>query len=490
MVLILLRNKRLEIFKYSVLNTLYHMKIAFHGAAQNVTGSKHLLTLDKGLKILLDCGMFQGMGDDTDEMNEEFGFTPSEINFLILSHAHIDHCGLIPRLVAEGFKGPIYCTAPTMALARILLLDSAKIQEQDAEYSNRHRKRKGLKPLSPLYKEEDVIAALGLFRIVGYKENFEIDPDVSLFFTDAGHIVGSAAVNLLIKEDGKETRLTFSGDVGGYQDLLLRPPSIFPQADYIILESTYGDTLHKDVGSTVGQLLETIHHTCILKGGKVIIPAFSVGRTQEIIYALNSLDLDGTLPDVPYYIDSPLSEKATQVLKDHPDVYNPEVKEVQKIDQDIFGFRNLKFIANVDESKALNDDPRPCVIISSSGMAEAGRVKHHIKNNIKNPKNTILMVGYAEPNSLAGRLIAGKPHVSIFGEEYEVKAEVRSIKSMSAHGDYEDLLKFLSCQDPAEVKSIFLVHGELPVQENFKEKILEKGFKDVQIPERHQEVEL
>jgi metallo-beta-lactamase family protein len=278
--------------------------------------------------------------------------------------------------------------------------------------------------------------------------------------------------------------------VGGYQDLLLRPPSIFPQADYIILESTYGDTLHKDVGSTVGQLLETIHHTCILKGGKVIIPAFSVGRTQEIIYALNSLDLDGTLPDVPYYIDSPLSEKATQVLKDHPDVYNPEVKEVQKIDQDIFGFRNLKFIANVDESKALNDDPRPCVIISSSGMAEAGRVKHHIKNNISNHRNTILMVGYAEPNSLAGRLIAGKPHVFIFGEEYEVKAEVRSIKSMSAHGDYEDLLKFLSCQDPAEVKSIFLVHGELPVQENFKEKILEKGFKDVQIPERHQEVKL
>ncbi|MBC7745887.1 MAG: MBL fold metallo-hydrolase, partial [Flavobacterium sp.] len=203
-----------------------------------------------------------------------------------------------------------------------------------------------------------------------------------------------------------------------------------------------------------------------------------------------SLDINGTLPDVPYYIDSPLSEKATQVLKDHPDVYNPEVKEVQKIDQDIFGFKNLKFIANVDESKALNDDPRPCVIISSSGMAEAGRVKHHIKNNINNNKNTILMVGYAEPNSLAGRLMAGKPYVSIFGKEYDVRAEVRSIKSMSAHGDYEDLLKFLSCQDPAEVKSVFLVHGELPVQKRFRDKIMEKGFTDVQIPERHEEVNL
>lgn len=466
------------------------MKIAFHGAARTVTGSKHLLTLNKGTQILLDCGMFQGMGDDTDGMNEEFGFNPGEVDMLILSHAHIDHSGLIPRLVAEGFSGPIYCTAPTMALARILLLDSAKIQEQDAEYSNRHRRMKGLPEIKPLYTDEDVVKAISLFKIVEYKEDFEIDADVTLCFTDAGHIVGSAAINLAINEDGKITRLTFSGDVGGYQDMLLQPPQTFPQADYIILESTYGDTLHKDLGSTTDQLQEIIHQTCILKGGKVIIPAFSVGRTQEIIFALNSLDLKGALPDVLYYIDSPLSEKATQVLRDHPDIYNPDVKEVQKKDHDIFSFKNLKFIQSVEESKALNDDRRPCVIISASGMAEAGRVKHHIKNNINNHKNTILLVGYCEPNSLGGRLLAGDPFVSIFGEEYDVKAEVRSIKSMSAHGDYQDLLKFVSCQDPAAVKTIFLVHGEHVVQQRFSEKLLEKGFPEVKIPQRHQEATL
>lgn len=465
------------------------MKIAFHGAARNVTGSKHLLTLKKGTKILLDCGLFQGMGDETEEMNEELGFNPAEIDYMILSHAHIDHCGLIPRITSLGFAGQIYCTAPTMDLARILLLDSAKIQMQDAEYRNRHR-RDNMPVVEPLYTDDDAIAALRLFKIVEYHEEFRIDEEVSLLFTDAGHIVGSAAVNLTIEEDGKKTHITFSGDVGGYNDMLLRAPAKFPQADYILLESTYGDSLHTDLEPTIGQLREIIHQTCMLKGGKVIIPAFSVGRTQEIIYALNSLDLKGTLPDVLYYIDSPLSEKATQVLRDHPGVYNPEVQETQKNDHDIFSFKNLKFIQTVEESKALNNDPRPCVIISASGMAEAGRVKHHIKNNINNHKNTILMVGYCEPNSLGGKLLAGKPFVHIFGEEYDVKAEVRSIKSMSAHGDYEDLLKFVSCQNPEAVKSIFLVHGEYDVQQIFREKLLAQGFPNIEIPERHQEIEL
>ncbi len=476
--------------QYSIPNTQYEMKIAFHGAARNVTGSKHLITLNKGTKILLDCGMFQGLGEETDELNEDFGFDPAAVDYMVLSHAHIDHCGLLPRLVADGFKGPVFCTAPTMDLARILLLDSANIQTQDAEYSNKHRQRKGLPLLKPLYDEEDAIAALSLFKIVDYKTPHQIDDDISLLFTDAGHIVGSAAVHLTITENGQKKQITFSGDVGGYNDLLLRAPETFLQADYILLESTYGNSLHKDLEPTEGQLEEIIRHTCLEKGGKVIIPAFSVGRTQEIIYALNSLDLKGILPDVPYYVDSPLSLKATQVLRDHPDVYNPEVKETQKIDHDIFGFKNLKFIENVAESKALNDDPRPCVIISSSGMAEAGRVKHHIKNNISNKKHTILMVGYCEPRSLGGRLLAGNPVVSIFGEEYHVWAEVRSIKSMSAHGDYEDLLKFVSCQDPKRVKALFLVHGEFDVQQDFREKLYEKGFENVYIPERHQSIEL
>ena len=466
------------------------MKIAFHGAARNVTGSKHLITLNNKTQILLDCGMFQGMGEDTDKMNEEFGFNPSEVTYLILSHAHIDHCGLIPRLVAEGFIGSIYCTEPTLDLARILLMDSSKIQTQDAEYSNKHRQRKGLPLIKPLYNEEDVVAALRLFKIVEYNTEIEIDPRITIQFTDAGHIIGSAAVHLSILEDGKLTRITFSGDVGRYGDMLLKSPQKFQQADYILLESTYGDSLHKDMEPTEGQLEEIIHQTCMLKGGKIIIPAFSVGRTQELLYALNNLELKGKLPDVQYYVDSPLSLKATHVLKTHDDEFNSTVKEVLKLDADIFSFKGLKFIETVEDSKALNADTRPCVIISSSGMAEAGRVKHHIKNNIGNVKNTILMVGYCEPNSLGGRLLAGKPVVSIFGKEFDVKAEVKSIKSMSAHGDYEDLLKFISCQDHQKVKKVFLVHGEYDVQQNFKDKVLAKGYKEVEIPERHQEIEL
>jgi metallo-beta-lactamase family protein len=466
------------------------MDITFHGAARNVTGSKHLLRLQDGTSVLLDCGMFQGLGEQTEDMNEHFGFNPTKLDYMILSHAHIDHCGLIPRLVKEGFEGQIFCTAPTMDLARILLMDSAKIQEQDMEYSNKHRAQKGESQLSALYTEEDVIKALGLFKIVDYHEEYEITPRIKFMFTDAGHVLGSAAAHITVLEDAKETRITFSGDVGRYGDLLLKSPQPFPQSDYILLESTYGDSLHKDIGPIEDALLEVIKHTCEIKKGKVIIPAFSVGRTQELLYALNALELKGVLPDVPYYVDSPLSERATQVVKDHPEVFNKDVEDVLKVDADPFAFKGLKFIQSTVESIALNDDVRPCVIISSSGMAEAGRVKHHIKNNISNTKNTILMVGYAEPNSLGGRLARGEKEVHIFGEPYMVNADVRSIKSMSAHGDYEDLLHFISCQDPKLVKKVFLVHGEYDVQQRFAETIKEKGFEQVEIPYQHEKVVL
>ncbi|MFD0765829.1 MBL fold metallo-hydrolase RNA specificity domain-containing protein [Mucilaginibacter lutimaris] len=466
------------------------MDITFHGAARNVTGSKHLLRLQDGTGILLDCGMFQGLGEQTEDMNEHFGFNPKKVDHLILSHAHIDHCGLIPRLVKEGFEGPIYCTAATMDLARILLMDSAKIQMQDVEYSNKQREKKNEPLLEALYTEEDAIAALSQFKIVDYHEEYHINPNLKFKFTDAGHVLGSAAVHIAATENGKKTYITFSGDVGRYGDLLLKSPQTFPQADYILLESTYGDSLHKDIGPIEDALLKVIKQTCEVKKGKVIIPAFSVGRTQELLYALNALELKGQLPDEPYYVDSPLSEKATQVLKNHPEVYNKDVKEVMKVDADPFGFKGLRFIQTTEESIALNDDVRPCVIISSSGMAEAGRVKHHIKNNIGNQKNTILMVGYAEPNSLGGKLARGEREVHIFGEQYQVNAEVQSIKSMSAHGDYEDLLHFLSCQDPALVKKIFLVHGEYDVQQHFAEKLKEKGFDDIQIPYQHEKLVL
>lgn len=466
------------------------MNITFHGAARNVTGSKHLIRLKDDTSILLDCGMFQGMGDQSDNLNEHFGFNPKKVDYMVLSHAHIDHCGLIPRLVAEGYNGPIYCTPATMDLARILLMDSAHIQMQDAEYSNKHRARKGLPLLEPLYTDKEAMDALRLFKLVEYNEEFEITPQIKLKLTDAGHILGSAAVHLAITEDGKVTNITFSGDVGRYDDMLLNDPQPFDQADYILLESTYGDSLHKDQGPIEEALLEIIKQTCEVKGGKVIIPAFSVGRTQELLYALNALELKDSLPDLHYYVDSPLSEKATEVLMNHPEVYNKQVKAVLKVDANPFGFKGLRFIQSTEESKALNDDPRPCVIISSSGMAEAGRVKHHIKNNINNNKNTILMVGYCEPSSLGGHLLAGDHEVRIFGEMYPVNAEVRSIRSMSAHGDYDDLLHFLACQDPAKVKEVFLVHGEYDVQQHFSNKLKDNGFTRVEIPYQHQKIEI
>nr|WP_199156495.1 MBL fold metallo-hydrolase [Pedobacter sp. ASV2] len=465
------------------------MKIAFHGAARTVTGSKHLITLKNETQILLDCGLFQGMGRITDKLNGYFGFNPEKVTYLVLSHAHIDHCGLLPRLVAEGFKGKIFCTSATMDLARILMMDSAKIQMQDAEYANRHL-REGEKKEEPLYTDDDVIQTVSQMKIVEYEEDFEIEPNIRLKFTDAGHILGSAAVHLTITENGKQNRITFSGDVGRYGDLLLKSPQQFDQADYILMESTYGDSLHKDLDPIEDMLLEIISNTCNIKKGKVIIPAFSVGRTQELLYALNGLELKNKLPDVPYYVDSPLSTQATEILKNHPEVYNNGVKETLKVDHDVFAFKGLKFIESVEESKALNEDPRPCVIISASGMAEAGRVKHHIKNNIGNQKNTILMVGYCEPSSLGGRLMAGQKVVDIFREDYEVKAEVRSIRSMSAHGDYEDLLHFLSGQNPELVKQLFLVHGEYEVQQHFATRLKDQGFKHVAIPEYHQEFEL
>lgn len=465
------------------------MKIAFHGAARAVTGSKHLITLDNGMQVLLDCGLFQGMGDITDQLNESFGFNPANVTYLILSHAHIDHCGLLPRLVAEGFSGPIFCTPATRDLAEILMLDSAKIQMQDAAYANRKITVVEDQEM-PLYTDKDVAQTLRQFKTVPYEQDFKIDQHLSLRFTDAGHIVGSAAVHLKINEESKETQLTFSGDVGRYGDLLLKSPQTFPQADYIIMESTYGDSLHADLEPIENMLGKIIKQTCIEKKGKVIIPAFSVGRTQELLYALNALELKGILPNIPYYVDSPLSLEATEVLKSHPEVYNNGVKEVLKVDRDIFGFKGLTFIESVEESKALNNDPQPCVIISSSGMAEGGRVRHHIRNNISDRKNTILMVGYASPGSLAGRLMAGQKRVWLFGQDYDVIAEIRSIKSMSAHGDYEDLLKFLSAQDPTKVKQVFLVHGDYDVQQKFALHVRNAGFKNVAIPAYHQEFEL
>lgn len=464
------------------------MKIAFHGAAQTVTGSKHLVTLDNGKKILLDCGMFQGMGDQTDELNKDFGFNAGDVDYVILSHAHIDHCGLLPKLVKDGYAGKIFATPATKDLASILMEDSAGIQENDIKFVNKRLALEGLPYAQPLYTTLDALAAADRFETVEYDTWFTIDENISFSYTDAGHIIGSAAVHLRITENGKQTRITFSGDVGRYRDIILKSPAPFEQADYILIESTYGNTLHEEFHPTTEALLEWIENTCLKKKGKLIMPAFSVGRTQEILYALNLLSLENKLPAVDYYVDSPLSTKATEILKKYPQYFNESIQEVLKTDKDPFDFPGLKFTKSVDDSKRLNYIKDACVIISASGMAEAGRVKHHISNNVENSRNSILLTGYCEPHSLGGRLKNGDKEVRIFGQWHQVNAEVGQIRSMSAHGDYNDLLHFLDCQDATKVKKVFLVHGEPDVQKDFRQKVLDKGFKNVDIPTRHQEI--
>ena len=466
------------------------MKIAFHGAARTVTGSKHLLTLANGKKYLLDCGMYQGMGKETDDLNRDFGFNPAEVDHMILSHAHIDHCGLIPKLIKDGYNGKVYATPATKDLATILMRDSAGIQENDLKYVNKTRAAQGKSYISPLYVMADAERAAQSFVIVDYGKWQTIDENVQFMYLDAGHIVGSATVHLKIKENGKETHLTFSGDVGRYRDVILKSPQDFPQADYIIMESTYGNKLHEEVTGTIEALLDWIKRTCLEKGGKLIIPAFSVGRTQEILYSLNQLENEHRLPDIPYYVDSPLSLEATKIMESYTEDFNPRVQKVLKSDQDPFNFKGLKFVKTVEESKSLNYRKDPMVIISASGMAEAGRVKHHISNNIENSRNSILMTGYCEPNSLGGRLKLHPKEVGIFGQIHEVHAEIGEIKSMSAHGDYEDLCQWLACQDPRQVKKLFLVHGDYDVQLDFKTRLISKGFLDVEIPARHTEVGL
>ena len=466
------------------------MKIAFHGAARTVTGSKHLLTLQNGKKILLDCGMFQGMGKETDLLNREFGFDPKEVDVMILSHAHIDHSGLIPRLVAGGFAGKIFCTPATKDLTTILLEDSGEIQQDEVKYQNKRRAAEGLPYLQPLYTIEDAKKATNHFVEANYGQWFDVTDGVQAMYTDAGHIIGSTCVHVKINEGGKETRLTFSGDVGRYRDAILKSPETFPQADYILLESTYGNSLHDNNVTTPDMLLRWLEKACLQKKGKLIMPAFSVGRTQELLFALNQLENENRLPDLDYYVDSPLSIKATMVVKKYPQYFNQTIQKIMETDKDPFDFKGLRYVQTVEQSKQLNFQNGPMVIISASGMADAGRVKHHISNNIENSRNTILLTGYCEPRSLGGRLMAGEKEVGIFGIKHEVNAEIGAIRSMSAHGDYEDLSQWLACQDAKQVKKLFLVHGEYEVQQDFKQFLIKKGFTDIEIPERHYEIGL
>ncbi|MCE7067509.1 MBL fold metallo-hydrolase RNA specificity domain-containing protein [Dyadobacter sp. CY326] len=466
------------------------MNIQFFGAARTVTGSKHLITTEKGTKILLDCGLFQGI--QTDELNENFGFKPSEVDYLILSHAHIDHSGLIPRLVKQGFNGPIYCTAATADLCKVMLLDSAHIQEMDVERINKRRKKQGRPLLSELYNATDAANALALFTPVNYREKFHLgnDNEISVSLTDAAHLLGSAAVHLTIPDGGVVKQLTFTGDIGRPEDRILRKPDAFPQADIIICESTYGDRLHQKQTDMRGHLLQIVHETCVKRKGKLIIPAFAIDRTQELIYALDQLASSGQLPKIPVYIDSPLAIRATSIMKEHDECFNPEILAYIEKDGDAFAFPYLHYISDVNESIALNDNREPCIIISASGMAEAGRIKHHIKNNVGDPNSTVLLVGYASENTLAGALKRGEKIVNIFGEQFDVRCQVASMESFSGHGDYNEMLAFLSCQAPEKVKQVFLVHGEYETQVAFKLKLEQAGFQNIHIPAQFENIQV
>ncbi|MFC5410664.1 MBL fold metallo-hydrolase RNA specificity domain-containing protein [Larkinella bovis] len=470
------------------------MKIQFFGAARTVTGSKHLITTQRGTRILLDCGLFQGI--NTDDLNQSFRFKAAEVDYLLLSHAHIDHSGLIPRLVRKGFSGPIYCTPATADLCQLMLLDSAHIQEKDLERVNERRKRQGRPLLDLLYETADVERALALIKTVDYGQTFWLSRDeVSVVFTDTAHLLGSAAISLTVREPGPqgeptEKRLFFSGDIGRPHDKILKMPEPFPQADYILCESTYGDKRHEPEPDMQAHLLRIVHDTCVVRGGKLIIPAFAVDRTQELVYALDQLANRGDLPRLNVYIDSPMAVKATHLMKEHEECFNPEIRAYIEKDGDAFAFPNLHYISDVEDSKAINTRDEPCIIISASGMAEAGRIKHHIKNNVEDSRCTILIVGYCGPETLGGALKRGDAQVKIFGETFQVNADVEVMDSFSAHGDYQEMLDFLSCQNPAQVKRVFLVHGEYDRQVVFRQKLQSAGFENVYIPSLYESVEV
>lgn len=469
------------------------MKLKFCGASREVTGSCHLLTLDNGFKILLDCGMFQGRREDDDTINATWPFQPAEIDLLILSHAHIDHCGRIPKLVKDGFRGNIYCTHATRDLASIMLMDTAHIQERDAEFDNKHLERKKQRnpnfkytKVKPIYNAADVTQAMKLFVSVSYDRWIDLVKGVKLIFTDAGHILGSASVNLVINTGGDEMRLAFTGDIGRPNRPILRDPQDMWPADVIISESTYGDKLHLEKPAEKARFLEIVNQTCFQRRGKVIIPAFSLGRTQELVFILDQLVNEGSLGNLPVYVDSPLAVNATDIFKAHSECFDDELHRYIVKDPDPFGFKRLSYIVDVRESKKLNSSKEPAIIISAAGMLNAGRIQHHVYNNIENPNNTILLVGYCAPYTPGGQLQRGATEIKLLGDVKQVNAQIEIMDSFSAHGDQKEMSDFLSNQN-STCKKLFLVHGEYETQLAYKTYLHTKGFNSIEIPELKQE---
>ncbi len=458
------------------------MKIKFLGAAREVTGSKHLIVTRNGKKIVLDCGMYQGKGMETDALNRTLGFNPQEIDHIILTHAHIDHSGLIPYVYKLGFRGSVICTNATRDLCSIMLADSGYIQEHDTQTHNRQRIKKGWEPLEPIYTKRDAQECMELFIGVPYDRKFRIDENIRVLFTNTGHMLGSGVVSLEITEDGRKQVVAYTGDIGRSINRILAKPKPFPQADILITESTYGDRLHMDKQESEDELLNIVMDTCVRKGGKLIIPSFAVGRTQELVYSLNNFFNAGKLPKIDIYVDSPLAVNATDIFRLHPECFNNDILDVMQQDPDPFGFNSLFYIKSVDDSKRINSMKKPCVIIAASGMMEAGRIKHHLANGIADPKNTILVVGYCSPRTLGARILRGETQVSIHGMVHEVRAEIRRLESFSGHGDYKEMMQYISCQDKTKLKKLFIVHGEYEAQKTYMKYLEEAGYQSINIP--------
>jgi metallo-beta-lactamase family protein len=465
------------------------MEIKFIGAAQTVTGSMHLIKTDSST-FLLDCGLYQGKRKEAFEINRRFDeFDPSEIDFVILSHAHIDHAGNLPSLVKKGFKGKIFTTFATRDLCAIMLQDSAHIQEKDVEYVNKKRKRNGQNLFEPLYTQQDALNTLQHFVGINYNREIEVAPGIKLTFHDAGHILGSAIVQLQIIENGRTIELGFSGDLGRPNLPILRDPEKLPDVDYFICESTYGGRTHENPTDAEEQLTQVLKKA-IGRKAKIISPTFSVGRTQEIVYSLHRIFEENKVERIPVFVDSPLAVNATEVFRLHPECYDEETNEFIQKNEDPFGFNKLKYITDVADSKKLNDVKGPCVILSSSGMCESGRILHHLANNIEDPNNIILMVGYAAQHTLGRKIIDKEKVVKIFGEEYNLNAEVIVMENFSAHADENELVNYCDQLDKQKLKQMFLVHGEIDQQEAFKNNLAKIGIKNVIIPQRGQVVKI
>ncbi len=471
------------------------MRIKFCGADRTVTGSQHLLEID-GKNVLLDCGLFQGKREEAYEINKNFIFDPQDLHCVVLSHAHIDHSGNLPSLVRKGFRGDIYSTTATRDLCSIMLQDSAHIQTRDVEFVNKKRTKNNQPLFKSLYDSDDVRNVMKLYKAVAYDKSFYIDGfnnNIKVTFFDAGHILGSAQVVLEITEKGKKYILGFTGDLGRPNLPILKDPEFMGNVNYLISESTYGGRVH-DKAVEMDLQLQTSLSEALSRGGKIIIPAFSVGRTQEIVYSLSKMFEKNLLPKIPIYIDSPLSTNVSDVFKIHHECFDKETSQLLTDGVDIFGFSNLTYIKDVEESKALNSFKGSCVIISASGMCEAGRVLHHLANNIGDSRSTVLIVGYMAENTLGKRLVDAKDDpnavVRIFGDEYKVKAKIVVLNSFSAHADRNELLDYYRQFDKSQLENIFLVHGDYDQQLALKDGLINSGFSNISVPEKGFEIQL